>query len=207
MGRIKMESKNELHLFFDTETSGFISKSKTVNDPTQAWCVQLGAILSTATEIISDLDIIIKANGRTMNPYAQSVHGISSEKADIEGIEEVEALELFALMMKDIPKKICHNYDFDSLFIDHMFQRNMDALSDFARSKYFLQLPHFCTMKDSRIKSFCGLTNVKGAPKWPKLEELYMILFEEEIENAHNAMADVMATRKCYYELLKKGII
>lgn len=203
-----MTNESNLHFFFDTETSGFISKKKTIDDPTQNWCVQIGAILSTKDEIISELDVLIKPNGRTIPEFlTQNVHGISVEQAQEKGIEEVEALELFARMLKDMPKKICHNFLFDNEFLDHMFQRNMDELSDEARSKYFIQFPHFCTMRDKNIIKFCDLKNIKGAPKVPKLEELYMILFEEDFPNAHNALADAQATRKCYYELLKRGII
>ena len=202
-----MKDSNELHLFFDTETSGFISDKKSYDAPDQAWCCQIGAILSTKDEIIDTLDVIIKANGRKMPSFLVNLHGISAERADLEGIEEDEALELFANLMKDTPKRICHNYDFDFKFIDHLFKRNMDTLTDEARSKYFLQLPHFCTMKDPKIKNYIDARNKKGGLKWPKLEEMYKFLFEEDFPNAHNALADAQATRKCYYELLKRGII
>lgn len=199
---------SNLNLFFDTETSGFIKKDLEPDDPKQAWCCQIGAILCTKEGIIEKLDVIIKANGREMNPWlVTNCHGISAERADKEGIEEIEALERFAHMMKDLPKRICHNYDFDFQFIDHMFLRNMEDLSDEARSKYFLQLPHFDTMKDKEIVKYCGLKNKKGAPKWPKLEEMYEILFEKTFPDAHNAYVDAQATMKCYYELIDRGVI
>ncbi len=199
--------KNELHLFFDTETSGFISDKKDFDDPTQAWCCQIGAILSTKDEVLAELDVIIKANGRLMPDFLVKLHGISAEKADLEGIEEVEALELFSELMIDIPKRVCHNYSFDIKFLDQMFKRNMDLLTDAARSKYFLQLPYFCTMKDPNIKKYIGATNKKGALKNPKLSEIYQALFEEEMPNAHTAFGDASALRKCYYELQSRGII
>ena len=201
-------NRNDLHLFFDTETSGFISKTKSFDDPTQVWCCQIGAILSTKNEIISELDVIIKANGRSMPSFlVKECHGISAERADLEGIEEHEALEQFALLHKDMPMKVCHNYNFDFAHVDYMFKRNMDKLSDVARSKYFIDYPHFCTMNNKDITTFCNLKNKKGAPKKPKLEELYEILFSEPMLHAHNAMADTRATRRCFYELQNLGVI
>ena len=199
---------NNLHLFFDTETSGFIKKSLDHNDPEQSWCCQIGAILSTKDEIIQELDVLIKANGRTIPEFlTNNVHGISVEMTMKDGVEEHEAIELFAALCKDNPKRICHNYKFDSVYLEHLFLRNMDQLSDEARSKYFIQFPHFCTMEDKRIVQFCNLKNKAGKPKWPKLEELYRILFNKDFDNAHNAFADVKATRDCYYELIERGVI
>jgi DNA polymerase-3 subunit epsilon len=62
-------------------------------------------------------------------------------------------------------------------------------------------------MNNKDITAFCDLKNKKGAPKKPKLEELYEILFLEPMPNAHNAMADAAATRRCFYELQSRGII
>ena len=40
-----------------------------------------------------------------------------------------------------------------------------------------------------------------------KLMELYRILFNEEFTGAHDAMADVTATMKCFFELKKRGVM
>ena len=47
------------------------------------------------------------------------------------------------------------------------------------------------------------LVNGRGG-KWPKLEELYKFLFWKEFENAHDAMADIEATKECFIELCRK---
>lgn len=57
------------------------------------------------------------------------------------------------------------------------------------------------TMHSSR--SFYNL--YKNKP--PKLEELYEILFKTKFEDSHTAAADVSATSRCLFELLKRGII
>lgn len=197
-----------MELFYDVETTGFISGKKSYDDLTQAWAIQCAAILSNKDSIIDSMDVIIKPNGRTeMNPYAEKVHGISLERAEKEGIPEEEALKLFAQLQVKSDKKICHNASFDSKYLYQMMQRNMDVLTDVERSSFYLEDNHFCTMKNVKIIKFCNLKNKTGRPKWPKLSELYNKLFDKEFENAHNALADVKALRDCYYELIAREII
>ncbi len=40
-----------------------------------------------------------------------------------------------------------------------------------------------------------------------RLPELYKLLFGETLANQHNALSDAEATRKCYFELVRKGEI
>jgi hypothetical protein len=56
---------------------------------------------------------------------------------------------------------------------------------------------------------FCALPFPSGRKgcKFPKLEELHRILFNEEFAGAHDAMADVSATARCYFELVNRGIM
>ena len=195
-------------LFFDTETSNFIKKALSADHPDQAWTVQIGALLTDLeNNEIDKLNVIIKANGREMNHYAEEVHGISVERADEEGIEEKDAAEQFGLLLRQANLVVGHNFDFDWKYAQHLLERNMDTLSDEARSAFYLDLPNQCTMKDKKIVKFCGLKNKANRPKWPKLIELYKILFGEGFEDAHDAFADITATAKCYFELLKRGII
>ena len=194
-------------LFFDTETSDFIKKSVPANDPTQAWTVQIGAILASQNEEIDQMNVLIKSYGRPMNHYAQQVHGISSEHADEHGIEELEAAEQFGLLLRQADLIVCHNFDFDWNYVYQMMERNLDDLSDLARSAFYLDLPSFCTMKDKKIVSFCGLKNKANKPKWPKLTELYEILFEKQFDNAHDAYADIAATKDCFFKLVEKEIV
>lgn len=58
----------------------------------------------------------------------------------------------------------------------------------------------FCTMKD--------IGHVSDLPKKrPKLGLLYTHLFGKEFDNAHDAMADIEATKDCFLELAKRGEI
>lgn len=194
-------------LFFDTETSDFIKKDLPANDPKQAWVVQIGALLATPEKTIDSLNTIIQANGRSINHYAEEVHKISVFKADEEGIPELEAAEKFGLLLRQADLVVGHNFDFDWKYAMHLLERNMDDLSDEARSAFYLDLPNYCTMKDKNVVKFCGLKNKVGRAKWPKLIELHEILFEKGFDGAHDAFADITATKDCFFELIKREII
>ena len=194
-------------LFFDTETSDFIKKDLPANDPKQAWIVQIGALLATPEKTIDSLNTIIQANGRSINHYAEEVHKISVFKADEEGVPELEAAEKFGLLLRQADLVVGHNFDFDWKYAMHLLERNMDDLSDEARSAFYLDLPNYCTMKDKNVVKFCGLKNKVGRAKWPKLIELHEILFEKGFDGAHDAFADITATKDCFFELIKREII
>jgi len=195
-------------LFFDTETSNFIKKALPADHPDQAWTVQIGALLTDLMgNEIDKLNVIIKANSREMNHYAEEVHGISVERADEEGIEEKDAAEQFGLLLRQANLVVGHNFDFDWKYAQHLLERNMNDLSDEARSAFYLDLPNQCTMKDKAVVKFCGLKNKANRPKWPKLIELHEILFKEPFDGAHDAFADITATARCYFELIKLGIM
>lgn len=194
-------------LFFDCETSGFIKKSLSFDDPEQAWLVQIGAILTNEKETIDEIDYLIKANGREINYHAEQVHGFNVEKTESDGIDELIAAEQFGQLLSQADRIVCHNLMFDWQYVYQLMQRNMDDLSDNALAAFYLERKSFCTMKNKNVINFCGLKNKNGRPKWPKLKELHEILFDKGFDNAHDAMADIIATKDCYFELLERGII
>ena len=194
-------------LFFDTETSDFIKKALSASDSEQAWTVQIGAILATQETDLAQMNVIIKSYGRKMNYYAQEVHGISSERADEVGIEELDAAEQFGLLLRQANLLVCHNFAFDWKYVYQLMERHIDNLSDEARSAFYLDLPNHCTMRDKAVVKMCGLKNNAGKPKWPKLTELHTHLFEESFDGAHDAYADITATKRCFFELVKREVI
>lgn len=194
--------------FFDTETSGFINKKIPADHPDQAWCIQIGGILTNGLGAdIETLNILIRPEGRSMHYKALETHGIELSYAQEHGLPELEAANLFGTILRKADLVVCHNYEFDWTHVTAMLERNMDNLSDEARSAFYLDIPYACTMRTKEIIKFCGLKNKAGRPKWPKLMELHEILFDGPFEGAHDAMADILATKKCFFELVKIGLI
>jgi len=183
-----------MELFFDTETSGLYKFKLPYSDPSQPWVVQLGMILSDRDFIYHEVNIIIRADGRSIEPSAEAVHCISAEIADKVGLKEFIALQLFTDLSHKANKLICHNFEFDYNMMNAMFAR---------ASLGFIPIEsQYCTMKSST--DLCKLPGKYGKYKWPKLQELHQFLFNKGFEDAHDALADVRATRRCYYEMVKE---
>ena len=66
-------------------------------------------------------------------------------------------------------------------------------------------IENLCTMKAS--KDYCAIPKTSKEFKMPKLQELYKKLFGNPFDNAHNALADIQATAKCYWRLKELGEI
>lgn len=182
-----------MNLFFDCETSGFINKNMGATNPNQAFIMQFACILSNENRIYNEFSTLVVAGKRTCNPNAEAVHGISVDECNRGGMNENQIYPIIANNFFTADNLIAHNIDFDLLFVDHLMQRAHKEWNGLYKK------PKFCTMKEST--NLCQLPGRFGKFKWPKLTELYKFLFEEEMENAHDALADVRATRKCYYRL------
>jgi DNA polymerase-3 subunit epsilon len=194
-----------MEFFFDVETSGFHKKGIDPADLTQAWIVQLGFILSTSERIYHEGCFIFQPlyTESSIHPMAEKTHGISALDCAFGGIREVDVANLILQFLPNITLVVCHNYNFDSEFMKDMFLRSF--YGDTNNAEWFTSLPHCCTMLEST--DYCKLPGRWGKPKWPKLEELYHHLFNEDFEGAHDALADVRATRRCFYELKERKVI
>jgi hypothetical protein len=53
---------------------------------------------------------------------------------------------------------------------------------------------------------FCKIQGYYGY-KWPKLSELHIKLFGEDFDGAHDALADIEATARCFWEMRKLKLI
>jgi DNA polymerase III epsilon subunit-like protein len=187
-----------MELFFDTETSGLYNFKKPSDDKSQPWIVQLGFILSDETNIYHEGNFIIRANDRKIESGAESVHCISKELSNNIGLYEAFAMSILFNVVDKCDLVVCHNYMFDSNLASNAFKRC--SLKD--AGLIFLGKPSYCTMQKSTW--LLNLPGKYGKPKWPKLQELHKYLFNENFLDAHDALADVRATRRCYYELIKR---
>ncbi len=186
------------YLFFDTETTGLPKNYNAPHDDLDNWprVVQLAWVLTNEKkEIIEEKSFIIKPDGFTIPAASSAVHGIDDAKANELGIPLAEALlAMNESLSQKVPKLVAHNILFDINVLGAEFLR-MNIKSN------FMDLTRICTMKSSI--EFCGLPN----RKFPKLAELYRQLFNSDFENAHDALADVVACSKCFFELKERNII
>ena len=189
-----------MFLFFDTETTGLPQRWNAPVTEVDNWprLVQLAWIMcDDKGNIIEERSDIIKPEGFSIPVEASSVHGITTIKAQEEGLDLLSSLELFSDKIDVAYALIGHNISFDECIVGAEFERLHMMTSLFLKPKY-------CTMKGST--DYCRLPGKKGY-KSPRLSELHQVLFGKGFEDAHNAMADVEATERCFWKLKSLGVI
>jgi DNA polymerase III epsilon subunit-like protein len=189
-----------MYLFFDTETTGIPKNYKAPVSDLKNWprLVQIAWLITDDREDeIASAEYIVKPNGFTIPIEASNIHGITTAHALQAGSELKVILDLIVKDMASVSVLIAHNMAFDEKILG----------SELLRMGYANQLeskPRKCTMQSST--NYCRLPGPYGY-KWPKLEELYLKLFHEGFDGAHQALSDVRACARCYFELKRLGIM
>lgn len=190
-------------LFFDTETTGLPQFYNAPITQVSNWprLVQL-AFLEYYEDgsLAAKHNYIIKPEGFTIPREATLIHRISNEQAQTEGKDLTQVLDIFADAINESVILIAHNFDFDRNIVGAEFIRK-----DFD-TKPLMTKRNFCTMKNKDVVNFCRIPNKTGY-KWPKLEELHYNLFNQRFIDAHDASIDIEATAKCFWELLRRGVV
>lgn len=189
------------YLFFDTETTGIPQDYKAPCTDTDNWprLVQLGWILtdSRGNELRRG-NRIVRPEGFEIPAAASDVHGITTERALAEGEPLRDVMLAFGADLNESGWLVGHNIDYDLHVVGTEYYRlGYDHRIMFAR-------PYVCTMQATI--DFCSIPGKYG-PKWPRLQELYVRLFGREFDGAHDAMADISATKECFFELLRRNVI
>ena len=192
-----------MFLIFDTETTGLPRNYNAPLSDSDNWprVVQIAWQLhDVKRNLISANSIIVKPNGFTIPFNAAQVHGISTERALAEGHDLQAVMNEFVDAVKQTKYLCGHNVEFDLSIVGAEFIRL--GMSDFFAGKPVIDT------KNDDVTEFCAIPGGRGGKyKWPKLEELYVKLFNQGFEAAHNAAFDVQATAKAFFELLKRNIL
>ena len=186
------------YFFFDVETTGLPKDYKAKYTDFDNWprLVQLAFIVTdNIGNILSQHSVIIKPNG--FEVPKDMIHGISNEQAVNEGKDLKAVLSRLKSIIEDCDVFICHNVGFDKAILS----------SEFLRNEFENPLdgkPSLCTMLKS-VK-YCAIRTKYGF-KWPKLQELHVKLFDKEFKGAHDALADIVATKDSYFKLVELNIL
>jgi len=182
-----------MYLFFDTETNGF---------PPAARMTQLGFILTDENGVVlKEFQSLIKPDGWVV-PKEQFFidNNMSTERCEENGVPVFGVLREFQEALKLCKYKIAHNINFDNQIVSKEIK-----LAGITPELFQFKKGH-CTMLTT--VDFVGAINKWGKPgKWPKLEELHIKLFDCNFEGAHDALDDVKAMVKCFFELKRRGLI
>ncbi len=191
-----------MFLIFDTETTGLPRNFEAPVTDLENWprVIQLAWQLhDTDGSLVEARDFLIKPDNFTIPYNAAKVHGISTELAMEQGDDLPLVLEQFILALEQATVIVGHNVDFDLKIIGAEFVRC--GIKDHFEGK-------LRTSTDLESTEYCALPGGRGGGfKWPNLGELHRKLFSEDFPEAHNAAADVMATTRCFFELVRLGVI
>jgi DNA polymerase-3 subunit epsilon len=187
-------------LFFDTETTGLPKNWKAPVTDLGNWprLVQLAYLVYDYDgNLIHSSNEIIRPEGFTIPLESSNVHGITTEIANREGKHISEVLEPLLIQLKRASVLVAHNMAFDEKIIgsELLRQRLPNVIEEKDR---------ICTMLETI--ELCKIEGPYGY-KWPKLGELHRCLFNTDFEGAHDAMADIQATAKCFWKLMEMGEI
>ena len=190
-------------LFFDTETTGLPVDYNAPTSDTMNWphMVQLSWIIT------DDYGNELKAENFIIQPCrwripleATRIHGISQEHAMAVGIPIQKVLEKFMTDFDEAALVVCHNTSFDKAIVGCELERLHihDRIAEKPEYDTMTETTDFCRLKWSQYY---------GSYKWPKLQELYYILFGRNFDSAHDASNDARATMECFWELVRIGEI
>jgi DNA polymerase-3 subunit epsilon len=187
-------------LFFDTETTGLVNKHLAAEDPRQPDVVQLAALLTDTTErTLASMNVLVKPN-MPIEPGAAKAHGISQADAERYGLDPKEAFAMFGALVEKADVLVAHNISFDALVMRAAWHKTFESdLRDKLQGKRA-----FCTMRAmTPVTKILGpRAKHKSDWKWPKLSECIEFFFAEELIGAHDAMVDVKACARVYFELM-----
>lgn len=189
-----------MYIVFDTETTGLPKDWKAPISQVDNWprLVQLGWMLFDANkQLVSEANLIVQPAGFTIPVQASKIHGISQARALAEGLPIQVVLGQFSAALDAANWMVAHNLDYDEKVMGAEFIRA--RLPDLFKGK-----KKACTKTEAT--NFCALPGKYGY-KWPTLVELHQKLFVTGFEDAHDALGDVRATARCYFELKSRGIM
>jgi DNA polymerase-3 subunit epsilon len=187
-------------LFFDTETTGLPKNWKAPVTDLDNWprLVQLAYLVYDFDgNLIHSCNEIIKPDGFTISTEASNVHGLTTEMAKQRGSDINDVFELFLIHLKKSKMIVAHNMAFDEKIIG-------SELIRLGKENVIVAKEKVCTML--KTVDLCKIDGPYGY-KWPKLDELHRYLFNHDFEGAHDALADIQATAKCFWELLNTNKI
>lgn len=186
-----------MYIFFDTETTGLPKKWNAKITDLDNWprVIQLAFIVTDDNlNIIDEYCELIYPDGWIIPEQKFWIdNGYYTEINLKDGVPMSKALIKLCDHINKSKYIVAHNMSFDHPVIcAEMLRYNIRPLHP---------IDKICTMKST--------TDFMDLPrkKWPKLEELHIRLFNNNFDNAHDALADVRATLKCFKHLKENNLI
>ncbi len=183
-------------LFIDTETSNKPEKWSYPIQKTEKWphILQISWIICDKKgDVLQARDFYIKPEKAiAISKDGYQLHGITQETLEKKGLSRKLILEALLTDIKQYqPLLVGHFLHFDLKMLEvEFFRAQMEhALLNSAK---------FCTMYYTRHLTRHMQKN------YMRLNELHAYLTKKDVQNYHNAYADALATKACFFELIKR---
>jgi DNA polymerase III epsilon subunit-like protein len=187
-------------LFFDTETSGLPKDFNAPFSDYNNWprLLQLSWIITdNEGKELERNDLYVKPEGFSYIKPEKSPFNVSGEELIDIGKSISEVLNAFRDNLLKVDYIVGHNIQFDMKVLRAELIRGNEP-------DCFDGIPTYCTMIGA--KAYYAQPCEFGF-KYPKLQELYNMLFHSPFDDAHNAISDVLATKKCFFEMKRRNMI
>lgn len=191
-----------MYIIFDTETTGLPKRWDAPITDTDNWprCIQIAWQLHDAMgNLIEHQDYLIKPDGFNIPFDSEKIHGISTELATEQGVPLTEVLIKFNEALAKAKFVVGQNIGFDINIMGSEFYRyGVDSVMS------SMPVLDTCTEVTADLLKLPGGRG--GRYKLPTLTELHAYLFGVPFAEAHNATADVEATTRCFFELVRREV-
>ena len=178
-------------LVVDTETTGLRAA-----DGGPGRLVQLAWVcLGEDGEEVEVRSLLVRPEGFAVPPEAEAVHGITTARAQTEGVALGDALGRLADAAAMVKEVVAHNADFDRAVLAAEVERA--GVPNPLNTKTWT-----CTMRVGT--PVCRIPR-PGGWKPPTLRELHEHLFGGGFDGAHDALADARAAARCFVRLREAG--
>ncbi len=174
-------------LIFDTETTGLVDNTAQSLDKQPHIIEFYGCIVEDDGTILEELEFLCDPQV-PLEDIIIKITGLKDEDLKGQPLFKEKAALVKAFFAK-ADAAVAHNLNFDETMLGLEFQRIEDTLKMPERK--------ICTVESTN--HFMGHRL--------NMQKLHHHLFDEGFENGHRARVDVMALKRCYVELVKRGDI
>jgi DNA polymerase-3 subunit alpha len=191
-----------MFIIFDTETTGLPRDWNAPLTDLDNWprAVQIAwQVHDELGNLIEAKDYLIRPDGYDIPYDAERIHGISTELATEQGVELMDVISEFNEALSKAKFVVGQNIGFDLNIMGAEFLR-----MDVATNMHNMSVLDTCTEVTAEM---CKIPGGRGGKfKLPTLTELHEFLFQTPFSEAHNATADVEATTRCFFELIRREV-
>ncbi len=180
-------------LFFDTETTGLPPRRAASDLRRWPRLVEIAWILDDPRgSVLREEVFLVRPEGFRIPPAASRVHGITTERARRHGRPLDEVLDRLEDAARSARTVVAHNLAYDARVVAAECARlgRADPLAGKRKR---------CTMRETT--RLVGIRHPYHGTKWPTLAELHSHLFGKPHDDAHGALADARACRRCFLAL------